>query len=527
MPTPTPEQSVAVDTFRRGDHLVLQAGAGTGKTTTLTMLAASTKKRGRYIAFGKSIAMEAATKFPGNVQCRTAHSLAFAAVGRRFAARIDAPRVPGWKTGASLGIRPNMSIRIGERNVTNKALSYTVLRTVTRFCQSADLTIQRYHVPRLRGIEMEDLHAQLVDVVLPYAIKAWEDLQNPEHGVVRFDHDHYLKIWALTEPRIDSDFLLLDEAQDTNPVVEKLFNAQRAHAQLVMVGDSAQAIYGWRGARDVMTEFDGTQLALSRSFRFGPALAAEANRWLSIVESPIRLAGTAAIPTKLERVEQPSAILCRSNVGAMFEVMRQLEYGRRVALVGGGKALKALAEAARDLKAGKRATHPELILFDSWGELQEYAEYDPSGRDLLPLVDLVDEHGVDVILSAVDQLAVEQGADIAVSTAHKAKGREWPSVRIGDDFTEPIDAEETDEDGNPLPGDIDDGEARLAYVAVTRARHQLDLGGLSWINEHPDGNPSVGESRSPSRVATPWDRSDGIPRPASPVANPWDRLGPV
>lgn len=33
MPAPTPEQSAAVDTFRRGDHLVLQAGAGTGKTT--------------------------------------------------------------------------------------------------------------------------------------------------------------------------------------------------------------------------------------------------------------------------------------------------------------------------------------------------------------------------------------------------------------------------------------------------------------------------------------------------------------
>ncbi|GHE11427.1 UvrD-helicase domain-containing protein [Streptomyces alanosinicus] len=510
MPTPTSEQCVAVDTFRRGDHLVLQAGAGTGKTTTLAMLAASTKKRGRYIAFNKSIAMEAATKFSSNVQCKTAHSLAFAAVGHNYSARMDAPRVPGWKTGASLGIGLNMRIRIGERDVTNKALSYTVLRTVTRFCQSADPMIQPYHVPRLRGIEMEDLHAQLVDVVLPYAHKAWEDLQNPDHGNVRFDHDHYLKIWALTEPRIEADFLLLDEAQDTNPVVEKVFNAQRSHTQLVMVGDSAQAIYGWRGARDVMSDFDGTELALSQSFRFGPDLADEANRWLSIVDSPIRLAGTTAISTRLERVEYPDAILCRSNVGAMLEVMNQLEQGRRVALVGGGEALRALARAARGLKAGKRSTHPELILFESWGELQEYAEYDPSGRDLLPLVDLVDEHGVDVILDAVDKLAVEHGADIVVSTAHKAKGREWASVRIGEDFTEPVDPEETDEDGNPLPGDIDDGEARLAYVAVTRARNQLDLGGLSWINQHPDGNPNV-----------------DIPRQAPMAPTPWDRLGPL
>ncbi len=510
MPAPTAEQSTAVDAFRRGDHVVLQAGAGTGKTTTLTMLAAATERRGRYIAFNKAIAGDAARKFPGNVLCKTAHSLAFGAVGHKYASRMDAPRVPGWKTGVLLGIAGHMRIRIGERNVTNKALSYTVLRTVTRFCQSADRTIQRHHVPHLRGIEDEHLHAQLVDVVLPYATKAWEDLQNPVEGVVRFDHDHYLKIWALTEPVIKSDFLLLDEAQDTNPVVERIFNDQRHHTQLVMVGDSAQAIYGWRGARDVMSVFEGTQLALSQSFRFGSALAEEANRWLHIVDSPIRLTGTPAISSRLERIKEPDAILCRSNVGAMLEVMRLLENGRRVALVGGGEALRALARAAIDLKEGRRCAHPELILFDSWGELQEYAEYDPSGRDLLPLVDLVDEHGVDVILDAVDRLSVEQGADIVVSTAHKAKGREWASVRIGEDFTEPVDQEETDEHGNPLPGDIDDAEARLAYVAVTRARHQLDIGGLGWINQHPDGNPG-------------GTRPGQDPEPPS----PWDMLGPA
>lgn len=34
-------------------------------------------------------------------------------------------------------------------------------------------------------------------------------------------------------------------------------------------------------------------------FRFGPHLAAEANRWLAIADAPIRLDGTDAIPTEL------------------------------------------------------------------------------------------------------------------------------------------------------------------------------------------------------------------------------------
>ncbi len=251
--------------------------------------------------------------------------------------------------------------------------------------------------------------------------------------------------------------------------------------------DSAQAIYHWRGAADVMTGFDGTALTLSKSFRFGPFLATEANRWLRIAHAPIRLRGTDAVPTELGPVTRPDAVLCRTNVGAMLEVMTLLAAGDRVALAGGGEDLRALALAARDLKEGRRTSHPELVLFPAWGELQDYAAHDPSGGDLQPLVDLVDTHGTDTILNAIAQLAQEPRADVTISTAHKAKGREWREVRIAEDFTPPRDSDQTDDEGCPVPGPIDDGEARLAYVAVTRARSRLDLGGLSWIHDHPAG----------------------------------------
>jgi hypothetical protein len=262
-----------------------------------------------------------------------------------------------------------------------------------------------------------------------------------------------------------------------------------------MVGDSAQAIYHWRGAKDVMTGFDGTQLALSRSFRFGPRLAEEANRWLHLADAPIRLTGVDAVPTELGPVTRPDAVLCRTNVGAMAQVMELLSGGHRVALAGGGDSLRALALAARDLKEGRRTTHPELVLFTTWGDLQDYAAYDPAGRDLQPLVDLVDPHGTDAILAAVTHLVTEDRAEVTVSTAHKAKGREWPLVKIADDFTPPM---ADGPPGNTAPRaarPIDDKEACLAYVAVTRTRHRLDIGGLSWINEHPES--SVASPRSP------------------------------
>ena len=481
---PTDEQTAAADAFHAGEHLALQAGAGTGKTTLLEMLARSTPRRGRYFAYNRAIAKDATARFPCTVQCKTTHALAYAAVGHRYTRRLNAPRRPAWQTGQALGLIK--AIRIGERELSQRALSNALLRTVTRFCHTADNQITRHHVPKLRGLEDTDLHRELAAHIVPVARKAWVDLQNPDDGCVRFEHDHYLKIWALTQPKLDADYLLLDEAQDTDPVVEQIFLDQRDHAQLVMVGDSAQAIYHWRGAKDVMTGFNGTHLILSQSFRFGPDLAEEANRWLHLADAPIRLTGTPAVPTEIGPVTSPDAVLCRTNVGAMAHVMTLMAAGDQVALTGGGDSLRALAQAARDLKEGRRTHHPELILFPCWGDLQDYAAHDPAGRDLQPLVNLVDTHGTDAILTAVARLVPEQAAHITISTAHKAKGREWPCVLIADDFARPK-QHQSGEPSDPAtaPEPIDDAEARLAYVAVTRTRQRLDLGGLSWIHDTP------------------------------------------
>lgn len=512
-PKPTPEQERVLEGKQSGTHLVLQAGAGTGKTTTLTMLARSDRRRGIYMAYNRAVVDDAARKFPSNVPCLTGHGLAMRTVGRRYSARLNAPREPGWKAGQRIGIAPTMKVVLGNRLITHKTLSYTVFETVRKFCHSADTELMRRHVPTLRGLP-DEYRSDLARLVLPYARRAWSDLQNPEGGLVRFVPDHYLKIWALTEPTIRADFLLLDEAQDTNPVLEEVFKAQRSHSQLIMVGDSAQAIYGWRGARDVMTGFDGTQLCLSQSFRFGPVLAEEANRWLRIVESPLRLKGTPTLDTSIGPVDTPDAVLCRSNAGAITEVLRLLEEGTRVAMVGGGEALEKLALAAGALKAGRRTSHPELVLFTSWDELREYATSDPSGGDLLPLVDIIDDYGVDVVLAAVRNLHSEPDAEVVVSTAHKAKGREWPAVRIASDFEpKPGNRQKNPDQNDETLPDINLEEARLAYVAVTRARERLDLGGLAWINNYPDHAAPHSAAAAPAHLPSP--------------PSPWDRLGPT
>ncbi|MDL4818635.1 UvrD-helicase domain-containing protein [Actinomadura opuntiae] len=481
---PTAEQQAAREVFAAGKDLALVAGAGTGKTSTLILMGASTRRCGLYVAFNRAIAEDARRRFGPNVQCRTSHSLAFRAVGRRYGDRLNAAaRIPAKQTARILGITRDIDLG-RDRRITITHQARLVLSMIRRFCYSTDRQVMAHHAEPVNGLDAGGQNA-LARVLLRYATMAWEDIISPR-GRLKFEHDHYMKLWAMTGPTLDAEFVLLDEAQDTNPVLEEVFLSQGA--QRVCVGDPAQQIYGWRNARDVMTGFPAQHLHLTQSFRFGPKIAAVANRWLKHAESPMQLTGHGPATSRIDRAAHPDAVLCRGNADAMAEVLAFLELGVPVALTGGGSALQRIATAALELQSGRRTTHPELFLFNSWDEVQEYAEHDTAGQDLKAIVGLIDTYGPDLILQAVDRLSPEEHARVTVSTAHKAKGREWDSVRIGKGFEAPL----ADRDG--IHRDLSPAEARLIYVAVSRARHLLDPESLAWIDDYEKSRAATGRS---------------------------------
>jgi superfamily I DNA/RNA helicase len=112
--------------------------------------------------------------------------------------------------------------------------------------------------------------------------------------------------------------------------------------------------------------------------------------------------------------------------------------------------------------------------FSSWNDVKEYAAEE--GSDLKVLVDMVDRYGVDGIIRVAEQAISEEYADHVVTTAHKAKGREWRSVRLADDFREPVD---------PDTGErtINRAEFQLLYVSVTRAKQALDCTSVNWVDD--------------------------------------------
>ncbi len=196
-----------------------------------------------------------------------------------------------------------------------------------------------------------------------------------------------------------------------------------------------------------------------------------------LLEAPLRLRGFDQIASTVGPVACPDAVLCRTNAEAVRQLLVAADTGRKAALGGGGSEIRRLAEAASSLRAGAGTDHPELFVFRTWGEVQEYVEQDASGSDLKVFVQLIDTYGAEVVIDIVDRLSPEEAAETVVSTAHKAKGREWPIVRIADDFPEPRRRH------NGQPAQVPRPDAMLAYVAVTRARQALDPQGLAWVDQ--------------------------------------------
>lgn len=481
----TDEQVEAIAAFRMGLLLRIQAGAGTGKTSTLRQMGLATRRVGQYTAFNRAIVGDAAAAMPANVACATAHSLAMRQTGKMYRWRLDSKRMRSQEVARKLRLDPLTLVCPGGKKVLQPGMLASLAQNaITRFCQTADPAPTVEHVRYLEGIDPKDADGRRTwtnnNIVREHLRKAlevaWADIVDSKAGELRFTHDHYLKIWQLgvgardfapedqarlfNSPNIPGDFILFDEAQDASPVM--LDAVMQQAAQLIVVGDSQQAIYEWRGAVDALEQVPAEATAfLTKSWRFGPRIAEVANLVLEMLDADLRLTGCDVASEVRLLSEDPRAVLCRTNSESVTTVLNYQREGISVHLVGGGDEVASFARAVKELEETGSTWHPELACFYSFKEVKEYVDQDPQGGELALLVKLVEEFGVDVILKALDHMPREEQARVIVSTAHKAKGREWPTVRLASDFPEP-------------EGDNWQPEFRLLYVAATRGREVLD-----------------------------------------------------
>ncbi len=471
----TEEQENIVQAAHEGGTVIAEALAGTGKTSTLKALAGSMPGRPTlYLAFNKSVQLAAARDFPAWVDVRTAHSVAYQAVGKNYGHRL--PGNSGHSRMSAQNMASRMKVKAAQLDsgtLNPVVVTRMAQATVTEFMKTADPQIRALHIPS--RVLAHHKPTDITEVVLPVAQSIWDDLSSV-NGKFRFTPDVYLKLWQLGNPILPASLILFDEAQDADPVIASV--VERQIGQRIYVGDRNQAIYGWRGAIDAMSKVGGTRLPLTKSFRFGPAIAEAANEWLALLNSDLRVVGHDPVVSSvgpLAADQAPRAILCRTNGTALGWVLAFHEQQIPVALAPGdrsaGKDMERFAWAARDLMKGEGTDHPDLVGFTDWAQLVKFVEEEEDTADLKRMVNIINRIGVSGVIDAVRALVPEEKATVTVSTAHKAKGLEWSVVKVADDFTPP----EADEEGVTRP---DPADQMLAYVTVTRAKQHLDPGPL-------------------------------------------------
>ena len=461
----TPQQQTILDHILVNPGLtMIEAKAGTGKTTMLVAIAAELKPQtALYMAYNKAIATEASHKFPKSVHCCTTHSLAFK------------PTVTSHKL--KLGTFTAKSI--------TEPLSYDhrqeLVDTFREFCLSSALTFDDF-------ASTQHLPAHIPPLISKY-------FQLMESAAIECTHEFYLKYFhlllansSITYPNFD--LIMLDEAGDLNQVTLAIFNLLPA-TRKVMVGDPYQNIYTFNHTINcfaVMAD-QGPIFPMSQSFRVSDHLAQRIQSFGTKYLSPsFSFTGTPSTDSTITT----TAFISRTNA-ALIDRMIQLNasgtpYG--------------LARSARQIFEVPLAfcafKHRGFIHLPEYRYLQtdiddfftdpylrmEYKslfaylrEIHSDDLTLVKTITLIQRYGKSTIISCYEEARKHEKScqSLTLGTSHSMKGLEMDQVELADDLNEAIiDAINirTISPSQPLSPMLE-AELYLYYVACSRARKSL------------------------------------------------------
>lgn len=487
------------------------AFAGAGKTSTMRMVAddlCGMGLKGMYLAFNKDIATEAKRKMPPGVDARTFHSLAYGHTHPSIRSKLNNrkgffPKNFGVDFKVKdFGIKGDTrkSKVKGKANdniwMSNYRQYIVVKAAMDNFLLDMTEKPEKRHIINscdrvLKASIDEDNRELVAGRLLGTLQKVWERFQDIDDEYA-INPNVYLKLWALTRPTINVDFILFDEAQDSDKLMLNVLSHQKA--KIIYVGDPHQQIYEWRGAVNAMDAINLPSHYLTQSFRFGQEIADYAGNMLEFLGENKAMTGTTGKTSIVNTVSDfptdINAILCRTNIGAIEAV---LDYAINTSLnvVPSNIDIRDTIQLLHDIEKFRNedksldvSKHFILSNFNNYKEMQKFVEEFSFDTTIAPTVKLYNEYGYDKIcqiLSDADNVGRNNQNIVIATTAHKSKGLEWDGVLIWDDFKSIMHCGDM-QDYLDSDGEVDNlknkppiikAEARLLYVTMTRAKTRL------------------------------------------------------
>lgn len=448
----------------------IQAFAGTGKTTLLKELSTQySQAKGLYLAFNKSIAQEASNSFPPNVVCKTHNALALSEL-RRFDA--------SWRNVRAEKLSPIYPEHIGDLLQDQNINCLLILRIISAFIYSPDEKIGLTHFP-LNDAFLTQLHdIERYEEHLDAAKKVWQEMTDA-NSPFPMPHDGYLKLWSINPRQLPFDFIMIDEAQDSNPSFICAMEQQRARQ--IFVGDEHQGIYTFRGAVNALATLkNAEENTLTITHRFGRQICAIANQIIHSKGITTTLKPSqAAMDTTINYGHSPLGakplFLARTNAGLFKKAFELTQQGKNFSLIGGAEKLN-FPDLGDLMKLNNQDNDGNYRNFQNLHKLHEQA-MEHGKVDLAMRAKIAIEYGQKLpdILSAINKRILDaknKNADTpTISTIHQAKGLEFDWVELIDDFPE-INATKIPAQALE-PHEIE--EANIFYVAITRAKKGLTI----------------------------------------------------
>lgn len=434
---PSPYQQAIFNWITEGEgkNLVVEAGAGSGKTTTgvMALELLDPSMNIAFIAFNAHIVKELKTRAPKHVNVMTYHSLGYrqcrTAWGNDIV--IDEDKVH----------KILLDIIAKE---THGAL-YSPIKRIVSLVKANLLGTSVEELQQItdhHGIELNG-DQDLVFAAVQLSVEASADQTN----VIDYDDMCWLPIiHDLKSPKYD--FVFVDEAQDTNKnQIQLALRAVKGTGRIIAVGDRNQSLYGFRGADvdaipNLIESLDADTLPLSITYRNPTSVVDLVNRTFPHI--PLEAASFAKPGSVMDISEDEASrmykpgdmVLCRCNaplVGPAFELIRN---GTK-AVIRGRDIGKNLINLINKFNAGDVG---ELIkLMEKYREKEVKklldAEKNQQAQSLEDKVDTVIAlaDGCDAIYEIEHKIKTifsDHSEGVVFSSVHKAKGLEAERVFI-------------------------------------------------------------------------------------------------
>ena len=474
-------------------HLVVEAAAGSGKSTTLVKCLDFIPEGNKVLltAFNTDIVNELKkkTKERENVEVRTLHGLGLLFIKKNLPQEAAIPEPFKYDSYIKNNIRELSSIN----TYTLRGREYfRYIDNIKKYvdfgrfylCQTVkdlDFIEDRY------GIDTIADEKEIALKVMEWGKSALETIDYTD--MVWLPNVLFLKPLGLL-----FDFIMVDECQDMNKAERELvLKCFKMGTRMMSVGDSFQCLYSFAGSDpesfNILKSIPNTKcLPLSISYRCGKNIVDFAKKIVPTIEAADNAVdGKIVKNATLDMVKDGDMILCRNNAPLVQIYNEFLKLGKKAFIRGKdiGNNLKAIVKSTKqeelNVDCKKDGVFVRLYddlfvsrnkLMDRFGIDAETAINSPQIQNKLDMIRALEILAENIntseeIINKIDGIFPKKDKKdgISLSTIHKAKGLEANNVFIACESLMPSKAAKKDWEIRQ--------EYNLMYVAYTRAKNIL------------------------------------------------------